>query len=149
MAVVAALSWGAHHENLWAHQSRHVSKRHHRIHHLGFFRHHRECRTFRCARHGDRLYVAHMARKRARELARRPVSSLEACIIRTESGGNPDAVNGQYTGIAQWSPTAWAVQGGTRYSSTPLGASYAEQETILREALAAGRSGEWTPYDPC
>ena len=77
------------------------------------------------------------------------MSSLEACIIQHESGGNPTAVNGQYTGIAQWSPAAWAEDGGTRFASSPLGASYSQQELVLREALAAGKSEQWRPYDGC
>ncbi len=77
------------------------------------------------------------------------MGSLEACIIQHESGGNPQAVSGQYTGLAQWEPAAWQEDGGTRFASTPLGATYAQQEQVLREALAAGKSSQWTPYDGC
>ena len=77
-----------------------------------------------------------------------PESALAACIISRESGGNPEAVNGQYEGIAQWSPTSWAGGGGTRYSSTPLGATYAEQVAVLNSMLPA-QAGQWTPYDSC
>lgn len=76
-------------------------------------------------------------------------SGLAACIIQRESGGNPQATSGQYTGIAQWSPSAWAQDGGTQYAPTPTGASAAQQMAVLNSALAAGQSGQWTPYDQC
>lgn len=72
-----------------------------------------------------------------------------ACIVSRESGGNPQAVNGQYKGIAQWSPEAWARMGGTRYAPTPLGASYQEQLNVLGSGLAKYGSGDWSPYDGC
>ena len=78
----------------------------------------------------------------------RPESWLASCIIQRESGGNPQAVNGQYTGLAQWSPSSWAGGGGTRYSSTPLGASYSEQVTVLNDMLPS-QASQWTPYDGC
>jgi hypothetical protein len=78
----------------------------------------------------------------------RPESTLAVCIIQRESGGNPGAVNGQYEGIAQWSLSSWAGGGGTRYSSTPLGASYHEQVAVLNYMLPA-QAGQWTPYDGC
>ncbi len=77
------------------------------------------------------------------------MSSLEACIISHESGGDPNAVNGQYEGIGQWSPTSWRINGGTRYSSTPLGASYSQQEAVLRGEGEAGMIREQGVYDGC
>ncbi len=74
---------------------------------------------------------------------------LEACIISHESSGDPNAVNGQYEGIGQWSPESWASNGGHRYSSTPLGASYSEQEIILRGEGEAGMRREQAQYDGC
>jgi Transglycosylase-like domain len=77
------------------------------------------------------------------------MDSLESCIIFNESHGDPEAVNGQYEGIGQWSPTAWAEDGGTRYASTPLGASYAEQEVVLRSEGDSGMSQQQGQYDGC
>ncbi len=77
------------------------------------------------------------------------MGSLEACIIQHESGGNPQAVNGQYEGIGQWSPESWSSNGGTRYASTPLGASYAQQEAVLRGEGEAGMIREQAQYDGC
>lgn len=76
-------------------------------------------------------------------------SSYERCIINAESGGRPNAVNGQYSGIGQWSVTQWQADGGGRYSSTPLGASYSQQEIILRGEGRAGMGQQQGRYDPC
>ncbi len=77
------------------------------------------------------------------------MSSLEACIISHESGGDPNATNGQFEGIGQWEPSRWASDGGTRFSSTPLGASYAEQEIILRGEGETGMREQQGQYDGC
>lgn len=76
-------------------------------------------------------------------------SGLAACIIRAESGGNTQAVNGQYHGIAQWSPTIWARDGGLKYASDPLGATYAQQLQVLETGLRNHGGGDWQPYDGC
>ncbi len=78
-----------------------------------------------------------------------PASALASCIIQHESGGNPQAVNGQYSGIGQWSPYAWSEDGGRRYASTPLGASYNEQVTVLMGEGAAGMQQQQGQYDGC
>ncbi len=77
------------------------------------------------------------------------MSSLEACIISHESGGDPNAVNGIYEGIGQWEPSRWISDGGGRYSSTPLGASYSQQEIILRGEGEAGMREQQAQYDGC
>lgn len=78
-----------------------------------------------------------------------PSGGLAACIISHESGGNPEAVNGQYGGIGQWSPTAWQQDGGTRYASSPTGASYAEQVAVLDGEGAAGMVQQQGQWDGC
>jgi hypothetical protein len=83
------------------------------------------------------------------------MGALEACIIRKESGGDPNAVSGKYEGIGQWSSepppgeNRWLSDGGGRYSSTPLGATYAQQERILREEGEAGMIDQQGQYDGC
>ncbi len=77
------------------------------------------------------------------------ISGLEACVIQHESGGNPQATNGQYEGLGQWSPPAWAQDGGTQYAPTPLGASAAEQEAVLNSEGAAGMEQQQGQYDGC
>lgn len=76
-------------------------------------------------------------------------SGLAACIISHESGGDTQATNGQYTGIAQWSPSSWAGGGGTKYAASPTSATYGQQVAVLNSMLANGQSGQWTPYDGC
>jgi hypothetical protein len=78
-----------------------------------------------------------------------PSSGLAACIVQRESSGNPQDVSGQYSGLANWSQEAWQDDGGTKYAPTPTGASASQQMSVLNSALAAGKSGQWTPYDGC
>jgi hypothetical protein len=107
------------------------------------YKHHPECRTARCARHADRLYAKHHPPPKP------AMSALEACIIREESGGDPTAVNGQYEGIGQWSPSSWDQWSQGRYGNTPLDASYVEQEKVLRSEGEAGMIREQGVYDGC
>jgi hypothetical protein len=76
-------------------------------------------------------------------------SGVEGCIIQHESGGNPQATNGQYQGLGQWSPAAWAADGGTRYAPSPSGASAAQQEAVLSNEGAAGMEQQQGQYDGC
>ena len=78
-----------------------------------------------------------------------PSSGLTACIIQHESGGNPQAVSGQYQGIGQWSPEAWAQDGGTRYAPSPTGASYDQQLSVLNGEGTAGMQQQQAQYDGC
>ena len=103
-------------------------------------------------RFADRLYNRHMRKAKERREAReavRPMSALEACIIQHESGGNPQAVSGIYMGIGQWEESRWLSDGGGRYAPTPLGASYAEQERILRGEGEAGMIDQQGRWDGC
>lgn len=74
---------------------------------------------------------------------------LAGCIVKYESGGDPMAQNGQYKGIAQWSPEAWARHGGTRFAATPHGATYQQQLVVLNQGLTRYGCRDWCPYDPC
>jgi hypothetical protein len=78
-----------------------------------------------------------------------PTSGLEACIIARESGGNSQATDGIYAGEGQWSPSAWAQDGGTAYAPTPLGASAAQQQQVLANEGAAGMSQQQGVFDGC
>ncbi len=79
------------------------------------------------------------------------MSAHEACIIRNESGGNPQDVspNGVYKGIGQWQQSTWEEDHGTRYAPSPLDATYAEQEAVLRSEGDAGMSEQQGQYDGC
>jgi len=77
------------------------------------------------------------------------VSAHEACIIEKESGGDPQAVYEGHYGIGQWLISTWLEDGGGRYAPTPLGATYAQQEKILRGEGDAGMSQQQGQYDGC
>lgn len=77
------------------------------------------------------------------------MSAHEACIIQKESGGDPNAVSGKYSGIGQWEQSRWESDGGLRYAPTPTQASYAEQEKVLRGEGDAGMSQQQGQYDGC
>jgi hypothetical protein len=74
---------------------------------------------------------------------------VAACIVSGESGGNPRATNGQYGGIAQWSPEAWGRMGGHRYAAYPQAASYQDQLLVLSHGLVVYGTRDWKPYDGC
>lgn len=78
-------------------------------------------------------------------------SSLESCIIRNESGGNPGAVspNGKYKGIGQWDSNAWVEDGGTKYASSPTGATYSEQQQVLAGEGSTGMETQQGQFDGC
>jgi hypothetical protein len=76
-------------------------------------------------------------------------SGLASCIVSRESGGDPNASNGQYTGIAQWSQEAWIRHGGGKFASTPTGATYQEQLQVLSNGLAKYGCRDWCPFDGC
>jgi hypothetical protein len=75
--------------------------------------------------------------------------SLARCIVHYESHGNPQARNGIYHGIAQWSPEAWHRHGGWRFARDPLWASYGQQWSVLISALRRFGCRDWCPFDPC
>lgn len=77
------------------------------------------------------------------------INAHEACIIEHESGGDPHAVSGQYMGIGQWEQSRWESDGGLRYAKTPLEATYAQQEIILRDEGEAGMTEQQGQYDGC
>jgi LysM repeat protein len=74
-------------------------------------------------------------------------SGLEQCVIARESGGNPQARNGAYWGLYQFSASTWAAYGGN--AGTYGSASAAEQQQVFHNAIARGGASNWTPYDGC
>lgn len=76
-------------------------------------------------------------------------SGVAACIVSRESGGDPNATNGQYHGIAQWSPEAWRRMGGRKYASDPVNASYQEQLQVLSDGIREYGTRDWSAYDGC
>lgn len=77
-------------------------------------------------------------------------TGLAACIVNVESGGNSQAVNGSYSGIAQWSNEAWnrhQKAGGHYFSSTPLGATKQQQLVVLNDGLTHFGCRDWCPFE--
>lgn len=74
--------------------------------------------------------------------------SMERCIIRAESGGNSQVMNGSgHWGLYQFSYSTWVASGGSP-SSFGHG-SVAEQQQVFHTAVAARGYSDWTPYDGC
>jgi hypothetical protein len=74
--------------------------------------------------------------------------SMERCIIRAESGGNSQVMNGSgHYGLYQFSYSTWVSSGGSGGSFGH--ASVSEQQRVFHNAVAARGYSDWTPYDGC
>lgn len=116
-----------------------IIQRHNPHHARTLTKHRPRCRTLTCDRRVDRIWAIHHP----------AISAHEACIIQHESGGDPNAVSGIYSGIGQWEQSRWESDGGMRYAPTPTSATYAEQEKVLRGEGDAGMSEQQGQYDGC
>lgn len=76
-------------------------------------------------------------------------SSFEECVIRSESGGDPDIWNASgHWGLFQFSESTWVGYGGP--ASEFGSASAAEQVQVFNNAMATpGGADNWSPYDHC
>ena len=75
-------------------------------------------------------------------------SAFQACVIRTESGGNSQIWNasGHY-GLYQFSAQTWAAHGG---NPADFGhASAAEQTQVFWNTVRQDGTSDWAPYDGC
>jgi hypothetical protein len=88
------------------------------------------------------------------------LTPLAACIVNAETGGegygpggDPYFNDGTYSGVASWDTSAWRMDAALVPGASAYGvaadAPKAVQYRVLLAALAAGRSGQWTPFDPC
>lgn len=76
-------------------------------------------------------------------------AGFQACVIRRESGGNPQVMNAtRHYGLYQFSFSTWVANGG---SPTAFGhASVAEQNAVFATAMSKpGGRNNWAPYDGC
>jgi LysM repeat protein len=73
---------------------------------------------------------------------------MQSCIIRAESGGNPNIWNASgHWGLYQFSESTWVAHGG---SAASFGnASVAEQNAVFAQTVADDGYSDWTPYDGC
>lgn len=75
-------------------------------------------------------------------------SGIQACIIRTESGGNPQIWNATgHWGLYQFSYATWVAHGGPPADFGHAGV--AEQNQVFYNTVAADGYSDWTPYDGC
>ena len=75
-------------------------------------------------------------------------SGIQACIIRTESGGNPQIWNATgHWGLYQFSYQTWVAHGGVPADFGHAGV--AEQNQVFYNTVAADGYSDWTPYDGC
>lgn len=74
---------------------------------------------------------------------------FQACVIRRESGGSSQVMNGTgHYGLYQFSYPTWVRYGGSPGSFGH--ASVAEQNQVFANAMATpGGAGNWAPYDGC
>lgn len=75
-------------------------------------------------------------------------SNFQACVIRAESGGNPDIWNASgHWGLYQFSSSTWAAHGG---NPADFGhASAAEQTQVFWRTVHDDGVSDWAPYDGC
>jgi LysM repeat protein len=107
-----------------------------------------------CSTHGPTTVTAAVskpaptARAQTEDVGYSVDSSFEACVIRTESGGDADIWNASgHWGLFQFSEATWIAYGG---AASEFGhASAAEQTVVFDNAMARGGESNWAPYDGC
>jgi hypothetical protein len=74
---------------------------------------------------------------------------FQACVIKRESGGNPQVMNRTWHyGLYQFSYSTWVANGGN--PATFGHASVAEQNAVFATAMSKpGGRNNWAPYDGC
>lgn len=74
--------------------------------------------------------------------------SFQACVIASESGGDPSIVNptSGAGGLYQFLPSTWAALG---FPGLPQDASVAMQNAAFAKAYAKSGTSPWRPYDGC
>ncbi len=75
------------------------------------------------------------------------LSTFQACVIYRESRGQPQAWNGQYWGLYQFSYPTWVAYGGIGADFGRAGA--AEQSAVFNRAVSEGGQGNWSRWDGC
>lgn len=75
-------------------------------------------------------------------------SSFQACVIKAESGGNPNIWNASaHWGLYQFSASTWALHGGDPALFGHASAAY--QTQIFWNTVHADGTSDWAPYDGC
>jgi hypothetical protein len=75
-------------------------------------------------------------------------SSFQACVIRAESGGDPDIWNASgHWGLYQFSAETWAAHGGDPALFGNADSAY--QTEIFWNTVRDDGTSDWAPYDGC
>jgi hypothetical protein len=75
-------------------------------------------------------------------------SAFQACVIRAESGGNPQIWNPTgHWGLYQFSYSTWVAHGGAPGDFGHAGAG--EQTQVFWNTVAQDGTADWAPYDGC
>ncbi len=75
-------------------------------------------------------------------------NAMQQCIIRAESGGNPNIWNATgHWGLYQFSYGTWVAHGGVPADFGHAG--IAEQNQVYYNTVAADGYSDWAPYDGC
>jgi hypothetical protein len=75
-------------------------------------------------------------------------TAMQQCIIRAESGGNPQIWNASgHWGLYQFSYGTWTAHGGAAADFGRAGAD--EQTAVFWQTVRDDGYSDWTPYDGC
>ncbi len=75
-------------------------------------------------------------------------SSFQACVIRAESGGNPQIWNASgHWGLYQFSYSTWVGHGGSPSLFGKAGGAY--QTKVFWQTVHDDGTSDWAPYDGC
>jgi LysM repeat protein len=75
-------------------------------------------------------------------------SSFQACVIRAESGGNPQIWNASHHwGLYQFSYSTWVGHGGAPSLFGNAGGAY--QTKVFWQTVRDDGTSDWAPYDGC
>ena len=76
------------------------------------------------------------------------MGGFQACVIRAESGGNPQIWNPSgHWGLYQFSSSTWAAHGGNPADFGRAGS--AEQTQVFWNTVHDDGTSDWAPYDGC
>lgn len=86
--------------------------------------------------------------RRSADVSTAGMGGFQSCVIRAESGGNPDIWNASgHWGLYQFSEQTWVAHGGAPGDFGT--ASPAEQTQIFWNTVGEDGTSDWAPYDGC
>lgn len=122
-------------------------------HPRGYYKHHHECRTPRCAREADRAWARHRERMRRKREAReaRLGWAIPTAIVYCESGGTNKPPNeagaAGYYQLTEWSSKSAGLPVG--HSGYANEHSKVEQGIVARHLYNEQGTGPWVSSESC